>query len=113
MSPKILRNQVATPDTFTPDTFSAGSRSKPSDTLTAYQESARRRQASMDWIAENLPECVGSHQGFAAHAARTLRRHGRPLNPETVRAQMRLMWPKLETQVTERGGVFDPEKEEA
>lgn len=88
--------------------FHEATRSRPGDTLDAYQESARRRQASMDWVAEHLPECVGSHQGFAAHAARTLRRHRRPLTPENVRAQMRLMWPKLEKQVTERGGTFDP-----
>lgn len=89
--------------------FHEATRSRSGDTLTAYQESARRRQASMDWVAEHLPECVATHQGFAAEAARTLRRHGRPLNPETVRAQMRLQWPKLEKQVTERGGTFDPD----
>lgn len=88
--------------------FHEATRSRPGDTLSAYQESARRRQASMDWVAERLPECVGSHQAFAAHAAQALRRHGRPLNAENVRAQMRLMWPKLETQVIERGGTFDP-----
>lgn len=88
--------------------FHEATRSRSGDTLTAYQESRRRFQAAMDWVAEYLPECVGSHQSFAALAAQRLRRFRRPLNAENVRAQMRLMWPKLEKQVTERGGTFDP-----
>lgn len=82
---KIRRTQVGFPRRTKQD--------RADDTIRATAEASDRFHRALAWVHEQMPD--EPHPTFAADAALKLKRNGRRVTPELVRAQLRLDHPNL------------------